>query len=138
MRTAAPATAREAGWKPAIVALVLALTASAVLAFAPTGTSMEAVQVIRAGAPAPEPAQARISRTSLLQVQGSSVLVPLGIPVFICATALAVRRRWAFVTAMILLSIFSFLGALSIGFFYLPAAVAMAFAAGRSLERVTI
>lgn len=75
-----------------------------------------------------------VSRT-LLENEGASVLVPLAIPVLITALALArSRTRSARTVAMVgafLLWIFTILGAMSIGYIYLPATGALTLAARR-------
>jgi hypothetical protein len=113
----------------ALASLLLVLAASSILAFAPTGTSLEAQQVQIGGAAAPPSAAVRVSHPSLLATQGSGVLLPLAIPPSIAALGLALGRRARAIATVLLLS-YAILGALSIGIFYLPAAAFMAFASG--------
>lgn len=113
----------------ALASLLFAATASAVLAFAPINTSVEAVTVQSAGEGQPEATHGRVSHPSLLATQGRGVLIPLAIPVAIAGLGWAVRRQALGIAAVALL-LSSIVGAASIGLFYVPAAALMAFAAG--------
>lgn len=125
--------------RAALVGLLLALVASLVLLFAPTGTSVSACSRTVNGSPnvrsqpVQQPCGTRVSHPSLVQSQGWGVAIPLAVPVAIAAAGLAVQRtrlrRPGSIVAGILLSILVVLGAFSIGIFYLPAAVAMFLAA---------
>jgi hypothetical protein len=122
------AVARPAG-RPVLLLLpfVLALLAVVLLLVIPTGRE-ESVSISSTGE------ITRHSRsTTLVQSDGWSVLVPLAVPVAIAGVPLALRRtRWrrgALVAASVLLLAFVVAGLLSIGVYYLPAAVAMETAA---------
>jgi len=71
-------------------------------------------------------------------VSGGGVLVLLSIPVGVGALAFGLARlrhgHVALIGAASALSIFSFLGAATIGLLYLPSALAMSFAAARRME----
>lgn len=110
-----------------LLPVVLALLAAVVLLVIPTGRE-ESVSISSTGE------ITRHSRsTTLVQSDGWSVLVPLAVPVAIAGVPLALRRtRWrrgALVAASVLLLAFVVAGLLSIGVYYLPAAVAMVMAA---------
>jgi len=81
-----------------------------------------------------------VSRSShaertLLDEEGPGVLIPLGIPIVITAVALASSRtrhaRSVSGAAAFLMWVFTILGAMSIGYVYLPAAVALTLASRR-------
>ena len=66
---------------------------------------------------------------SLVASQGLGVLVPIGIPVVLTLLALLVPRRTVRIVVTALLWAFCLLGLLSIGLFFVPAAVLMTIAA---------
>ncbi len=107
-----------------VLALALAAAAVAVLLFVPIYAG-EVETMGLAGA---------IQRTSthetLLQVNGAHALGPLLFPVAVAVLpVLRPESRALRVAAVVLLGGFVFLGAMSIGLFYLPALVALIFAA---------
>jgi hypothetical protein len=108
------------------VSLGLAVAASAALAVLPTGSKVAAV---RPG----EPMGEVVTRESLLEHEGPSVLGVLAVPVLAAAVGVAAGRgpdqRRARTLSAVLLWVFSVLGAMSIGIFYVPAAAAMTVAA---------
>ena len=110
----------------AALALGLAVAASAALAVLPTRSKVAAV---RPG----EPMGEVVARESLLEHEGPSVLGVLAVPVLAAAVGMAAGRgpdrRRARTVSAVLLWVFSVLGAMSIGVFYAPAAVAMTVAA---------
>lgn len=129
--------ARRAGDGAAVVSLALAVVGSAVLAFAPLGTSVEATEVHPGTPGTPVVTEPRVvERHSLLEHEGASVLVPLSIPLALVMLGLAGRwtngARPLRTASAGLLFVFVVIGILSIGVFYLPSAGAMAVAAARS------
>ncbi|UUT35940.1 hypothetical protein [Microbacterium elymi] len=75
---------------------------------------------------------------TLLQMQGSAYLLVLVIPVLIAAVPLLLRgRAWrvSSIVAAVLLGVFALVGALSIGVFYLPAAIVEVVAACLPVRR---
>jgi hypothetical protein len=124
-------TGRTVRGRAAVASFFLAAVASLALLFAPTGTSETACSPSEACHP-------RVTHPSLLQSQGWGVAVPLSAPVAVAGVAAALRRtragRPAAVAAGVLLSGFVLLGALSVGLFYLPCAVAMFVGAGPAVR----
>jgi hypothetical protein len=113
--------------------LALAVAASTALVLLPTTTSVSTTSS-SAGSPSPT----TVTHQTLLQHEGSGVLVVLAVPVLVAALGAAVRaargRRAARVFSAFLLCAFSVMGAASVGLFYAPAAVAMAAAAFSGTE----
>lgn len=118
MTTPAPRPTRRRSDVWQIAALVLAVIASLLLLVVPAfgGTSVtessDGTQVERT--------------VTLLESEGSGVLLPLGIPVLLMLLPLYPRggaRRWISLVCTILFGAFSLLALLSIGVFYLPALV---------------
>jgi hypothetical protein len=122
---------RAARWS--VASLLLALTASLVLLLAPLGNEVESTATGSLGAGAsPTDAETRVTHPSLLEIQGWSVAVPLFVPVVLTGFGVvAARRGWrpALIVVAALLGAGIVLGALSIGFYYLPAEAAMIVAA---------
>lgn len=120
---------RSRGAIAAVLSLALSLVAAVVLAFAPLASQTEAVPSSLGGTGV----VGRVERVSLLEHEGASVLIPLAVPVAIAALGLAADRsrrpRTLRTVAAGLLVVFVLLGAMSIGLFYLPSAVAMVVAA---------
>lgn len=118
--------ARGKGGVAAAVSLGVAVAASTALAVLPTGSKVVAVRPgeTRTGA---------VTRESLLEHEGPSVLIVLAVPVLAAALGVVAGagpgRRWARAVSAVVLWVFSVLGAMSIGIFYAPAAVAMTVAA---------
>jgi hypothetical protein len=123
------------GWL--LAAFALAVAASGALAFLPTTSEEYAVQTVSSskGNEVRRVEGGTVHRT-LLDSEGPSVLIPLAIPVGLTGVAAAVRRgrtaRRVTLGATILLAAFCFLGAMSIGMFFVPAAVAMGFSLRRA------
>lgn len=120
-------TARRSRAGPlAACAFLLALSASVVLLVAP----LEMAQSER-DVPAGELSGGltiRVERTSLLQEQGWTAAIPMSVPVGVAALGLwphFVRWRWRLTAASVLLVAWVIVASLSVGIFYLPAAVAM-------------
>jgi hypothetical protein len=109
--------ARYAAW----ATFAAALAASVALAIVPTGLSRTASVSVTADGAATSTVT-KVERTTLIQSEGRSVLILLAVPVLVASGAL-VRRRWAGLAAASVLTIFCLLGAMSIGFAYVPAAV---------------
>lgn len=116
--------------------LLLALVASIVMLLAPLGTEVESTAQSPA-AGSVQPAETKVTHPSLLQIQGWSVAIPLGIPVVLAGAgvlaALRRARRWL-ISITVVMGAFVVLGALSVGVFYLPAEAAM-IVAGVRLRR---
>lgn len=108
--------------------------ASTFLAFAPFGITQEVGKPSAGGGIV----SIQVIRSSLLQHEGPSVLVPLSVPIAAAVLGLAGNRifsRTQTVAAAGLLVAFSMVGALSIGIYYLPSAIAMVVAAVRTEAR---
>lgn len=109
----------------------MALLASALLVFVPTG-SYERTEV-RVGPGGKQEQVSERGRTTLLDEEGSGVLAFLGIPVAVAALPVVLLRtrlaRAAQAVAALLLLALVFLAAFSIGLFYFPSALAMTLAA---------
>jgi hypothetical protein len=105
-----------------------ALAASTYLLFEPTVGTVSTSVASGLSGPA-VPSRDLYSSSSLLATQGSSVLLPLLIPVVLSALPLFGRSpRWHFILgagAAALLGLFCLLGILSVGFFYVPSLVAL-------------
>ena len=70
----------------------------------------------------------RPTHATLIQINGEWVIVPVMFPVLVALVTLVVRKQAVRIVAAIVMGGFALLG-LSIGMFYLPAAVLMALAA---------
>lgn len=104
------------------LALVAALAGALVVAFAPFG------RTCAAGLPGGELV---CSSTSLLSAEGPWVLALGSVPVALSLVAALARSRAAWAVCAALLWGFCVLGALSIGPFFVPAAILMTVAAAR-------
>lgn len=125
------------------MAVGLVLLAVAVLLLAPFGSQQEAVSV---SAPAvgqqesvpvtPGQRVAVVERVSLLEHEGPTVLIPLAVPVVLVLLGVAAgwfaRPKPVRTIAAGLLAAFVVVGAMSIGVFFLPAAIALGVAAART------
>jgi hypothetical protein len=129
-----PGTTEGGAARWSAASLLLALTASLVLLLAPLGNEVESTAAtgsLGAGA-SPTDAETRVTHPSLLEIQGWSVAVPLFVPVVLTGFGVvAARRGWgpALIVVAALLGAGIVLGALSVGFYYLPAEAAMIVAA---------
>ncbi len=116
---------RRRGAIAAVLSLAFSLVAAVALAVAPLGSQQEAV----VSSPGSTATAGRVEHVSLLQHEGASVLVPLAVPIAIAALGVVAglfrRPRPVRAVAAGLLVVFVMLGAMSIGLFYLPSAVAM-------------
>ncbi|SEB39434.1 hypothetical protein SAMN04489806_0393 [Paramicrobacterium humi] len=100
-----------------IIAVVLALAADAMILF---GTRYTDVTSDSSGH------ESTVTR-SFLEVNGPMILISLAVPVVVAALPLFFPHRgWqaASVASVVLLAIFVFLGALTIGVFFMPALIA--------------
>jgi hypothetical protein len=70
----------------------------------------------------------RVTHATLLEMNGTWAIFPVMLPVLIAATPLLFRKQAVRIIAMVLLCGFVLI-AMSIGLFYLPAAIMMALAA---------
>jgi hypothetical protein len=71
----------------------------------------------------------RPTRATLVEVNGGWVAIPVLFPVAIALLPVVFRQRWVRIAAAVVLWVFAFLAGMSIGLFYVPAAVAMLVAA---------
>jgi hypothetical protein len=71
----------------------------------------------------------RTTHATLLQVNGSWMLLAVAFPMIIALLPLVVRMRAMRISAAIVLGAFSFIAGFTVGLFYVPAAVAMLLAA---------
>ena len=65
------------------------------------------------------------THATLLQVNGSWVILPVLFPVFLAFLPLVFRKQALRITAAAVMLVFSFLSGFTIGLFYVPAAIAM-------------
>ena len=109
----------------ALIALLLAVLGALVAAVAPTGRETT-FYGSSSGA-----FSTRSSSVSMFQVNGAWVLVVVSVPVLVALIAVVTRRRGARIVAAVLLWIGCALGMLSVGFFFVPAAILMTVSAAR-------
>jgi hypothetical protein len=76
----------------------------------------------------------RPARATLLEVNGQWAMVPILLPVVLALVPVMFPHRAIRIIAAVVLGGFTALGAFSIGLFYLPAALAMAVAAGAHIS----
>jgi hypothetical protein len=131
-------SARSRATRWAVAAFLLAVVTSLVMFLAPLETEVEVTGGggPPAGAP-PSQLERKVTHSSLLQVQGWSVALPLSVPVVLTgAGVLAARRRWrsALVLVAVVLGAGVVVAAASVGFFYLPAEGASIVAAVKAGE----
>ena len=116
-----------------VLSLVLASLASTFWLFVPVVAYEEAGGGADAGSSAVEVVPVERGRITLLEQEGSGILVALAIPVAVAALALALdrtrARRVSRTVAAALLAGFSFVALFSIGLSYVPSALAMVAAA---------
>jgi putative intracellular protease/amidase len=108
------------GWKLSLVATVLAVAGALAMLFLPLGRS---VTYLRG------PPENVVTRISLFEAEGGYAVAIAAIPVALAALTLPFRQgpaaRVARAGSAGLLTIFFVLGLLTIGFFFIPAAVVM-------------
>ena len=111
-------------WKLSLVATVLALAGALAMLFLPLARSVSHGPTIPGQEPDPV-----VTRTNLVEVMGWTAVAIAAIPLAIAALTLPFRNgpaaRVARAGAAGLLTIFFVLGLLTIGFFFIPAAVVM-------------
>jgi hypothetical protein len=105
------------------ISLFLALAASCLLLVMPTYNG-ETRSVDAQG-------HVTVTRTqaTLLQVNGRSALISLGVPVLIALIPVLIQKRSVRIGAAILLCVFAIIGGFSIGLFYVPSGLTMIVAA---------
>lgn len=121
--------ASDRGWLPNLVAVILALSTSVVLFFAPAGTR-ETVTTFDG-----TPSVTTTERTRLSEMTGygeGGTIALLLVPVAIAGLPLLVRIKGLRLGMAVLLTLLCLLAGLSIGLFYVPTAIAMWVAAKRS------
>lgn len=69
---------------------------------------------------------------SAYTVNGSWIFVVVSVPVLVALIPVLVRRRWARIVSVVLLWLGCLVGLLSVGIFFVPAALLMTIAAARS------
>ena len=67
----------------------------------------------------------RPTHSTLLQVNGPYILIPVMFPSLTALIAFLLREQWARIVAAILIGGFAVIGGFTIGLFYLPAAILM-------------
>jgi hypothetical protein len=117
------------GWKLSLIATALAVAGALAILFLPLGR-VESVAPVRPGEAQNEPQHEHTeTRVSLFEAQGWRVVLIAAIPVALAALTLPFREgpaaRVARGGAAGLLTIFFVLGLISIGIFFIPAAVVM-------------
>jgi hypothetical protein len=106
-------------------AFVLAVIGAFVAAFAPTGGVTEG-----SGSPGGV-IVTRSYNVSTFQADGAWVLVVVPVPVLVALVPFLVRHRAARVVSAVLLWVGCIVGSLSVGMFFVPAAIVMTVAASR-------
>lgn len=69
------------------------------------------------------------THATLLQVNGSWVILPVLFPVFLALLPLVIRKQAVRIAAAIFIGAFSFISGFTIGLFYVPAAIILLLAA---------
>lgn len=108
----------------AVAALAWTVAAGSYLLFAPLGTSSSSSMTASDGGTVI--LDSTTSNETLVDREGTGVLVVVLIPIGLALVAALARRRWAMPTrigAGVTLTVLCVLGMLSIGVFYLPAAI---------------
>jgi hypothetical protein len=105
------------------VAFALALVAAIVVAFGPTYTTC---------AVSSSDGVSMCSRSSGVDVNGWWILVVASVPVVLTLIAMLIPRRGVLIASTALLWIGCVLGLLSVGIFFVPAAIVLTIAAARS------
>ena len=104
--------------------------------FAPTYEGAVATYTVTPGTPPSEAARTEVvSHPTALEVNGPRIVFALGIPILLALLPFAFRkqRRAALLGAGLLMLCFCFLGALSVGIFYLPAVALLLLAAAATV-----
>lgn len=100
----------------AIAAVLWTVAAGVALALLPLGESSTGTNIAGVFVES-------TTRHSLLESEGATILIPLAIPTLLASLALIVRLRPMRLASGALLLAFCVLGAMSIGVYFLPAAV---------------
>jgi hypothetical protein len=108
----------------AAVACLLTVVGALVAAFAPLGSATEI---------SGSPGKTTVTHTSpsLFQTEGAWILIVVSVPVLMALVPMVARHRRARTASAVLLWIGCVVGMLSIGMFFVPAAIAMTVAATR-------
>ena len=109
-----------------LAAFLVAVLGALVAAFAPTGHVTESFGS-SSGA-----FSTRSYSESMFQVNGAWVLVVVSVPVLVALIPVLVRHRRARIVSAVLLWFGCVVGMLSVGMFFVPAAILMTIAASRS------
>ena len=116
----------------AVVAFVVAVAGGLIAAFAPLGRSCSSTAVPAFGHNSPPPSVEEVCRgVSSFSVDGSWVLVVVSVPVALALIPVLLRYRPARIVSAVLLWACCVVGALSVGMFFVPAAIVMTVAAAR-------
>ncbi|HEV8572203.1 MAG TPA: hypothetical protein VGR49_04010 [Actinomycetota bacterium] len=126
----------DPGSLAARISLVLAVVAAVAVLFLPVGRS----STIRSVAPGEPPPQEVVRSTNLLAEEGPEVVALAAFPVVLAAIPIVGERfrpgsRGLRILSAVFLWLFLIVGLASIGWFYLPSAIAMTFAAVARLRR---
>lgn len=113
-----------------MVAFAVAVVGALVAAFAPLGRECSSTAIPSLGSGTPVPAVEEVCRgVSTFSVDGSWVLVVVSVPVVIALVPGLWHRRWVRICSAVLLWVCCVVGLLSIGIFFVPAAVLMTISA---------
>jgi hypothetical protein len=118
----------------AVSAFVAAVLGALVAAFAPLGQTCSSSATVPALSPlgSPTPTVGEVCHAvSTFSVDGVWVLVVVSVPVLVAFLPVLVRRRQARIVSAVLLWIGCALGMLSVGIFFVPAAILMTIAAAQ-------
>jgi hypothetical protein len=124
---------RQNRW--AVAAFMATVLGALVAAFAPLGRtcSSTATPALRPLGGSPVAAVAEVCHdVSTFSVDGAWVLVVVSVPMLVALIPVLVRRRPARIAAAVLLWIGCVVGMLSLGLFFVPAAILMTIAAATS------
>jgi hypothetical protein len=118
------ASVRPKTW--VLASFIVATVAALVVAFAPLGTACSF-----SATPGGPPGEEVCRHVSIFSNDGSWVLVVVAVPVLIALIPVLLRHRVARVVAAAFLWVFSIVGLMSVGLFFVPAAVLMTLAAAQ-------
>ncbi len=108
-----------------LAAFLVAAVGALIAAFAPTGTLSESTGSSNGTF------TTHSSSVSMFQVNGAWVLVVVAVPVLVALVPVLVHHRAARIVSAVLLWIGCVLGMLSVGMFFVPAAILMTIAASQ-------
>jgi hypothetical protein len=109
-----------------VAAFAVAVLGAIVASFAPLGQLCT-----ESAEPGLEIAMESCGGVSLLSQEGASILVVVSVPLLVAFAPVLVHRRPATIASAVLLWLVCFAGALSVGLFFVPAAILMTVAAAR-------